>query len=350
MAPMPTIPLPIDLRSDTVTRPTPAMREAMRNAEVGDDVYGEDPTVNCLEARAAEMLGREAALLVPTGTMGNQIALAVHLRPGQEIICEARAHIFNYEMAMPAVLAGGLIRPATAADGKLTWPCIEPHLRLDAPYHKARTGLIVVENTLNLAGGVVLGQTESDAICQQAHDLQLPVHLDGARIFNAAAALHTPVAALSRGFDSVMFCLSKGLGAPVGSLLAGSREFIHQARILRKRLGGGMRQAGILAAAGLLALEDGPAQLPRDHVLARELAEGLAQLPGIGLDPGTVETNILIFDTQATGRPAAVWVRDLAAAGVLCGAAGPHQLRWVTHRDVSPEQGHAALAILRRLL
>ncbi len=340
---------PIDLRSDTVTRPTPAMREAMRQAEVGDDVYGEDPTVNRLEARAAEIFEREAALFVPSGTMGNQIALHLHTRPGQEVVCERRAHVYDYEMGMPAAFSGCLMRPVPTPDGRLSWDFIAPHLHLEQHVHQARTGLIVLENTHNMAGGIALSAADGDAVCREAHALGLPVHLDGARIFNAAAALGVPVARLTREFDSVMFCLSKGLGAPVGSLLAGARSWIQRARVVRKMLGGGMRQAGVLAAAGLLALEEGPAQLAADHAHARLLAEGLARLPGIRLDPPQVETNIVIFELDE-GMDAAALAGRLAAAGVRCGAVGPRALRWVTHRDVSREQCAAAIEILAGLL
>jgi threonine aldolase len=340
----------IDLRSDTVTRPSEEMRRAMANAEVGDDVYGEDPTVNRLEQRAAELFARPAALFVPTGTMGNQIAIHLHTRPGQEILCESRAHVYNYEMAMPGAFSGCLIRPVLTADGVLSWPALAPGLSLEAPYHRARTGLIVVENTLNMAGGVVTPPPVAAEICRRAKDLGIPVHLDGARIFNAATTLKRPVEELARGFDSVMFCLSKGLGAPVGSMLIGDEEFIHRARIVRKMLGGGMRQAGILAAAGLVALEKGPARLAEDHANAAFLAAGLAALPRAELDPGRVQSNIVIFGVAKTGEPAAKLVEKLAARNVLAGAAGPDSVRLVTHLDVSRQQCQAALEALQALL
>ncbi len=244
----------IDLRSDTVTRPTKEMREAMAVADVGDDVYGEDPTVNRLQERAAAIFGKEAALFVPSGTMGNQIAVHLHTSPGQEVIVEKQGHIFNYELAAMAAISGTLARPVPAPAGILSWDLIRPAL---APkiYYRAPTGLITLENTHNMAGGTVYSAEQISAICHKAHELDLPVHLDGARIFNAAVALGTSVAALSRSCDSVMFCLSKGLAAPVGSMLAGSASFIEGARRVRKMLGGGMRQAGVLAAAGLIALE-----------------------------------------------------------------------------------------------
>src|SRR5436305_5310759 len=244
----------VDLRSDTVTKPTPEMRRAMAEAEVGDDVYGEDPTINRLEHRAAEIFGREAALFVPSGSMGNTIAIKILTEPGQEIICEERAHVYNYEMGMLARFSGCVPRLISAPDGILTWTEVKKRI---APsiYYRVQTGLVSLENTNNMAGGSVYPQEVSDEICDGAHEAGLRVHLDGARVFNAATALGKSVADITRKFDSVMFCLSKGLGAPVGSLVVGTRAFIDEARSVRKALGGGMRQAGILAAAGLIALE-----------------------------------------------------------------------------------------------
>ncbi len=326
----------VDLRSDTVTLPTPEMRRAMAEAEVGDDVYGEDPTVNRLEARAAEIFAREAAIFVPSGTMGNQIAIKIHTRPGQEVICEERAHILDYEMAMLAHFSGCVARPVRGQDGILSWDEIEKRI---APkiYYRAPTGLIALENTHNMAGGAVYPQEVADEICDRAHAAGLPVHLDGARVFNAAQALRRTVAEVTRKFDSVMFCLSKGLGAPVGSLLLGSRAFIDDARRYRKALGGGMRQAGVLAAAGLVALESGPALLARDHENASFLAHGLAQLPGIALDAAKVSTNIVIFDISGTGLRCPEFSRELAQRGVLANGVSPVAMRFVTHRDVDRE-------------
>src|ERR1044071_942083 len=260
-----------DLRSDTVTRPTPSMRRAMAEAEVGDDVYGEDPTVNRLQERAAEIFEKEAAIFVPTGSMGNQIAIKLHTRPGAEVVIEERGHIFNYEMAAMAALSGTLARPVRSRDGTgiLNWEEIEPVLRVGGPYYVAPTGLITLENSHNFAGGRVYTSARTREICDRAHAAGLPVHLDGARIFNASAALDEPVAELARGADSVMFCLSKGLGAPVGSLLLGEGGFIEEARRWRKVMGGGMRQAGVLAAAALVALEESPPRLKEDHANAR---------------------------------------------------------------------------------
>ena len=322
----------IDLRSDTVTRPTPEMRAAMAAAEVGDDVYGEDPTVNLLERRAAEVFGREAALFVPTGTMGNQIAIRLHTQPGQEVIAESRAHVLDWEMATAAVFSGCLIRAVYAERGILTWKHIEPAIR-ERSTLRAATGLIEIENTANLAGGTVTPLAVMEEIWAGARERKLPVHLDGARIFNAAAALSADVRELTRGFDTVMFCLSKGLGAPVGSMLTGSAELMERARIYRKALGGGMRQAGVLAAAGLIALERGPARLREDHANARLLAEALAKMEGVAIDVDSVETNIVIFRLTEE-RSAAEVVARLKARGILASAFGPDAIRLVTHLDV----------------
>src|ERR1700674_4746091 len=270
----------VDLRSDTVTRPTAEMRRAMAEAEVGDDVYGEDPTVNRLQARAAEIFGREAALFVPSGSMGNLIAIKIWTHHGNEVICEERGHIHQFEMAAMSAIAGGMPRTTYVEDGILSWGVIEPLIRPKV-YYRAQTGVISLESSHNMAGGTVYPPEVANEICARAHDLGLPVHLDGARIFNASVALGRSVAELTRKFDSVMFCLSKGLGAPVGSMLVGSREFIDKAHIGRKLLGGGMRPAGGRAAAGLIALEKSPSRLHEDHANARYLAEAIAQLPGI---------------------------------------------------------------------
>ena len=323
----------IDLRSDTVTRPTLEMRAAMAAAEVGDDVYGEDPTVNLLERRAAQVFGREAALFVPTGTMGNQIAIRVLTQPGQEVIAESRAHILDFEMATTAVFSGCLIRAIPAEGGILTWKHIEPAISPNGSF-RAATGLIEVENTANLAGGRCTRLEVLEEIWGEAKARRLPTHLDGARIFNASVALGVDVKRLTRGFDTVMFCLSKGLGAPVGSMLVGSAELMARARVFRKALGGGMRQAGVLAAGGLIALEDGPGRLGEDHANARLLAEALKNTAGVAIDLKAVETNIVIFRlTPGTG--AAELAGRLKARGVLVGAFGRDAIRLVTHRDVS---------------
>jgi threonine aldolase len=322
----------IDLRSDTVTRPSPTMRAAMAAAEVGDDVYGEDPTVNMLERRAAEVFGREAALFVPTGTMGNQIAIRLHTQPGQEVIAESRSHILDWEMATTAVFSGCLVRAVPAERGILTWKHIEPVIFARGAF-RAATGLIEIENTANLAGGSCTPVEVVEEIWAGAKSRKLPTHLDGARIFNAATALGTDVKTLTRGFDTVMFCLSKGLGAPVGSMLTGSAELMDRARIFRKALGGGMRQAGVLAAAGLIALEQGPRRLHEDHASARLLAEALSNMEGVEIDLDAVETNIVVFKL-APGRNAPELVARMKARGVLMSTVGPDVIRVVTHLDV----------------
>jgi threonine aldolase len=309
------------------------MRAAMAAAEVGDDVYGEDPTVNLLERRAAEMFGRETALFVPTGTMGNQVAIRALTQPGQEVIAESRAHILDFEMATTAVFSGCLIRAVPAEGGILTWKHIEPAIVPHGPF-RAATGLINIENTANLAGGVCTRVEVLEEIWTGAKSNKLPLHLDGARIFNAAVALGMGVKALTRGFDTVMFSLSKGLGAPVGSMLVGSAEVMARARVYRKAMGGGMRQAGVLAAAGLIALEEGPKRLGEDHANARLLAEALANTEGVSIDLATVETNIVVFRLKA-GKGAGELAGHLKARGVLVGAFGPDAVRLVTHRDVS---------------
>jgi threonine aldolase len=322
----------IDLRSDTVTRPSETMRAAMAAAEVGDDVYGEDPTVNLLERRAAEIFGREAGLFVPTGTMGNQIAIRTLTQPGQEVIAESRAHILDWEMATTAVFSGCLIRAVPAERGILTWKHIEPAIYARGAF-RAATGLIEIENTANLAGGTCTPLPVLEEIWAGARERKLPVHLDGARIFNAAVALNTDVKTLTRGFDTVMFCLSKGLGAPVGSLLVGSAELIDRARLFRKAMGGGMRQVGILGAAGLIALEEGPKHLHQDHANAKLLAEALATMPGVSIDPEAVETNIVIFGLTGKQSPQELVAR-LKARNILMSALGHNLIRLVTHLDV----------------
>ena len=341
----------IDLRSDTVTRLTPAMRRAMAEAEVGDDVYGEDPTVNLLQERAAGMFGKEAALFVPTGSMGNQIAVKLHTRTGDEIIIEERGHIFNYELGAPAAIAGVVVRPVRSAspNGMLTWDEIAAALHINQTYYVAPTGLICLENTHNFGGGSVMSARETSVICERAHALGLPVHLDGARIFNAAAALNETVADLSKDCDSVQFCLSKALGAPVGSMLLGKKDFIEQARVWRKRLGGGMRQVGVLAAAALVALEETPQLLHLDHENAKRLAEAAANLKGVSIDAEAVATNIVIFDVSATGKTPAEIVAALKERGVLAiGFAGT--IRMVTHYDVSRVDIEKTIQALEEIL
>lgn len=340
---------PVDLRSDTVTRPTPAMRRAMAEAEVGDDVYGEDPTVRRLEERAAELFNKPAALFVPSGSMGNLIAIRLWAGAGREVICEEQAHINQYELASMAALAGAFPRPLAEPQGWLPWSRVERAIR-PRIYYLSQTGLVSLENTHNMAGGIVYPQAEFDAVCDGAHAAGLPVHLDGARIFNAAVSTGLSVARLTEKADSVMFCLSKGLGAPVGSMLLGPEEFIREARIVRKMLGGGMRQVGVLAAAGLVALEESPARLVEDHQKARWLAQQLAEMPGICLDLSRVQTNIVILRITRPDLTATEFCDRLQKHGVLAGAVGPDAVRMVTHYDVSQAGIERAVQAVRAVL
>jgi len=332
----------IDLRSDTVTQPTPEMRRAMMDAPVGDDVYGEDPTVNLLEQRAAGIAGKEAALFVPTGTMGNTIAIKLLTEHGQEVIAESRAHILDYELSMVAWFSGCVIRAIPTENGILSWDQVRRHIRPLAP-HWAPTGCVAIENTHNMHGGTVYPLATIREICDGVHERGLKVHMDGARIFNAAAALHVPVREIAAPVDTVMFCLSKALGAPAGSILAGPATLIAKGRLLRKRLGGGMRQVGVLAAAGLVALDQTPPHLAEDHAHAKSLAQGLAKIPGISIDPARVQTNIVIFDVAGTGKAPSDISAALRGRHVLLNAINERQMRAVTHYDVSGAQCAEAL-------
>jgi threonine aldolase len=338
----------VDLRSDTVTRPTPEMRRAMAEAEVGDDVYAEDPTVNMLEREAAELFGKEGALFVPTGCMGNLIAIKVWTHHGDEVICEERGHVNLYELASMSAIAGCMPRVARGADGILSWALIEAVIRPKV-YYDSQTALVCLENTHNMAGGMLYPTATVDDICEHAHAVNLKVHLDGARIFNAAVALGDPVARMTRGCDSVMFCLSKGLGAPVGSMVVGSRAFIEKARVYRKMFGGGMRQAGVIAAAGLVALRKSPSRLHVDHENARFLAEELAKIPQLKIDPAKVQTNILICDCSATGKTAVEFCEELYAQGVWAQDTALHSVRFVTHCDVSRAGIERAIPMIRQV-
>ena len=334
----------IDLRSDTVTKPSPAMRRAMAEAEVGDDVYLEDPTVNRLQARAAEIFGRDAALFVPSGSMGNLASIMAQTTRGQEVICEAAGHIYNYEMGSMSALGGVLPRIVPAADGILSWAQIAGAIREKA-YYRPQTALVALENTHNMAGGTVYPTALAHEICDQAHEAGLKVHLDGARVFNAAVYLNENVAEMTKKFDSIQFCLSKGLGAPVGSMIVGSQDLVERCRVIRKLLGGGMRQAGVLAAAGLVALDEGPSHIPSDHENAKVLAKGLAKIPGIQIDPKKVQTNIVIFDIAGTGFTSPQFVEKLNKRRVLTGAVDSTRVRVVTHRDVSRKDCEQAVRI-----
>jgi threonine aldolase len=339
----------IDLRSDTVTQPTPRMRRAMAKAKVGDDVYGEDPTVNDLQCLAAEIFERDGALFIPSGTMANQIAMKIYVRPGQEVICEERAHIFNSELGMMAAFSGCVVRPVRAHNGILTWDLVSRQLHRPGETYGS-TALISLENTANFAGGTVYPITRTKEICEAAHKMGIPVFIDGARIFNASVALGIAVAELVRGCDSLMFSLSKGLGAPVGSVLVGNGDFIDQARQVRKMLGGGMRQAGILAAAGLLALADGPSNLQTDHDNAKFLASGLSEVPELRVDAADVVTNIVLMETANTGLSASDLVQRFAERGLLANAIMRDTVRLVTHCDVNRADCEQALRIIREVL
>jgi len=339
----------IDLRSDTVTKPTPAMREAMATAEVGDDVLGEDPTVNHLQHRMASLLGKEAALFMPSGTMANQVAIKTHIQPGDEIIIDQESHIFYYECAATAVISGGQFLCLPGERGILSAEAIANVIR-PPDVHQPPSRLICLENTHNRGGGSIYSMENLTAIAKLASDHGLRVHLDGARLFNAAQAAGTTVEKLASKADSVFIALSKGLGAPAGSVLCGSAEFIEMALRFRKMLGGGMRQVGILAAAGLYGLDHHVDQLIEDHQNARRLADGLGQMTGIQIDPKEVVTNIVLFDVTNTGMDADTLVERLAHEGVLMIPFGPTTVRAVTHLDISTADIDAALEIIAHFL
>ena len=324
---------PVDLRSDTVTQPTPKMREAMARAALGDDVYGEDPTVNELEARGADLLGKEAGLFVPSGTMGNLIATTTHCRPGEAVILGSSSHIFLNEAAGMAALGGLLAQALPDGGGKLDAGQVAAAIRLES-LHAPGTRLICVEDTHNFAGGVVSTPAELAQLRAVADRHALPIHIDGARLFNAAVALGLAARELAAAADSVSVCFSKGLAAPVGSLLTGPAEFIARGRRKRKQLGGGMRQAGVLAAAALVALETMVDRLAEDHANARRLASGLAGIAGVEVAPEAVQTNIVMADL-ASPAAAAAFPRRLAEQGVLAGHIGGRRLRFVTHYGIT---------------
>ncbi|HOB86480.1 MAG TPA: low-specificity L-threonine aldolase [Bacillota bacterium] len=334
----------IDLRSDTVTKPTEAMRRAMAEAEVGDDVYGEDPTVNRLEELAAEMLGKEAGLLVTSGTQGNQVALLTHCRPGTEVILERESHIFCYEAGAAAALAGVQLCALPGRRGTLSGDQVAAAVRED-DIHAPPTALVCLENTHNRAGGAVIPLAAMEEVYQVAAGRGIPVHLDGARLFNAAVASKIPAREYAARADTVQICLSKGLGAPVGSVLVGPAPWIAEARRWRKRLGGGMRQAGVIAAPGIIALQEMVDRLAEDHQNARYLAERLAELPGFLLDPAEVETNIVV--AEFTLFPVEELVASLEARGVRIIAFGQGKVRLTTHKDVSRQDIEKALQIIK---
>ena len=338
----------VDLRSDTLTLPTPEMREAMARADVGDDVWGEDPTIQRLEGMAAERLGKEAGLFVTSGTQGNLVCVVAHTRSGQEVVLDLDSHIYNYEVAGAATVGHVQMRPAGTERGFLTPEQVREAIR-PANIHLPQTGLVCVENTHNRHGGTCCTPEQIAAVAAAAHEAGVPVHLDGARLFNAAVALGRPAADFARPVDSVTFCLSKGLGAPVGSVICGSTEFIARARRVRKMLGGGMRQAGIIAAAGIVALERMVERLAEDHANARRLAEGLAKLPGLAVDLSSVQTNIVILRVARGPTATDDLVRGCAARKVKVHAMGPAAIRCVTHKDVDGDDIARALEAFREL-
>ena len=326
----------IDLRSDTVTLPTPAMRDAMARAELGDDVYGEDPTVNRLERMGAEVVGMEAALFVPSGTMGNLAAMLTHCARGTKAFLGAQAHTYVYEAGGAAALGGIVMTPIrNTDDGELDLDQLREELERPPDAHFAQPGLVALENTHNLCAGAAVEVSHMAAVAELARAHRLPVHLDGARIFNAAIALETTARTIAATADSVSFCLSKGLACPVGSLLCGSREFIGRARRIRKLLGGGMRQAGVLAAAGIVALETMIDRLVEDHLHARALAEGLGLVAGLNVRPVKRRTNMVVFDIDGDPSSRVKFAAAMKERGVIANSRGPSSFRAVTHHGIS---------------
>ncbi len=336
----------IDLRSDTVTLPTEEMREAMAHAAVGDDVFGEDPTVRELEALAAEMLGKEAGLFVPSGTMANLVAVMTHTQKGDEVLVEAEAHTYYYEVGSISAVAGAIPRPIPGRAGYIAPEQVREAVR-PPNVHFPIPRLLCLENTHNRAGGMPFGPQEMDAVCLTARELGLAVHVDGARIFNAAVAFGVPAKTLVRHADSAMFCVSKGLSAPVGSVLVGAGDFIERARRFRKMVGGGMRQAGVIAAAGVVALRTMVTRLAEDHANARRLAEGIARIPGLVVDLSRVRTNMVVVQVNGPSSAAEFSAR-LRDAGVLALPTGPSTIRMVTHRHITARDVDQALDAVRR--
>jgi threonine aldolase len=339
----------VDLFSDTVTRPTPAMRRAMAEAEVGDEQNREDPTVNRLQAMVAELLGKEAALFMPSGTMCNQVSFAVHCRAGDEILFHEMAHPLLYEAGGPAALIGAIMRPLPGPRGMYTAEQVRQAVR--PPLHfMPRTRALSIEQTANIVGGACWPLAQIEEVCAAGHVADLACHMDGARLMNAVVASGTPARAFAAPFDSVWLDLTKGLGAPVGAVLAGSRGFIEEAWVFKQRFGGAMRQAGIIAAAGIYALEHHVERLAEDHERARRLARGLAELPGIAVDADRVETNIVIFDVRGTGLTGEEFGRRTERFGVRFSVLGPTLVRAVTHLDVPEDGVERALSATRAAL
>ncbi len=339
----------IDLRSDTVTKPSPEMRAAMAEAVVGDDVFGDDPTVKRLEALVAEMLGKEAALFVPSGTMANQVSLYTASDRGDEVLCGTDCHIINYEVAAPAVISSLLVHPLPDEKGILSPDTIRKHIRPEN-IHNPHTAIIALENTHNRAGGTIYPIETIAEIAAIARENGLWMHLDGARLWNAHVATGIALEMYASYFDSVSVCLSKGLGAPVGSMVAGSTDFIGKARRTRKLFGGGMRQVGILAAAGIYALEHNIDRLAEDHANARYLAEHFAALPGLSVDLDTVQSNIVIADVDPAVMSVDDFASRLAERGVLCVPFGAERVRFVPNLDTSAEDCHKAVAVVTELM
>ncbi len=338
----------VDLRSDTVTQPTKEMREAMYRAEVGDDVYKEDPTVRKLEQLAAERLGFPAGLFLASGTMGNLVALLTHTNRGDEVLLEAESHIYYYEVGGISALAGAIPLTIPGKNGIITPDLVRKYYRLDN-IHYPNPKLLCLENTHNRGGGSVYSPLEMKALIDCANELKLKVHIDGARIFNAAVACSCDVRELVKGADSVQFCLSKGLAAPMGSLLVGGTEFIERARKWRKMVGGGFRQIGIMAAAGLVALEKMTTRLEEDHLNAKKLADGLAQLPYVEIRPEEVKTNIIVFHIDELIMPVERFLDKLNAAGITANSSGGNAIRFVTHKDISTTNIDYILQILQEI-
>jgi threonine aldolase len=339
----------IDLSSDTATRPSPEMRAYMMQAPVGDEQRREDPTVNALQERVAALLGKEAALYLPSATMANEIALKVHTRPGDEVILDRTAHIVNAEAGGPALLSGVMLYTVQGVRGVFTAQQVEDGIRRSGP-HYPRTRLVAVEQTSNLGGGTVWPLDLLRSVAETAHRHNLRTHMDGARLMNAVVASGIPAQEQARGYDSVTFCLTKGLGCPVGALVAGDREFMAEALRYKHLFGGAMRQAGIIAAAGLYALDHNVERLAEDHTHARILARGLAEIPGIHIDVAHVETNIVFFDVSRTGLTAAEAASGLLARGVRVGAMGRSLVRAVTHLDISQADVERAVAVAQQVL
>src|SRR5687767_130256 len=340
---------PIDLRSDTVTRPTPEMRKAMAEAEVGDDVFGDDPTVNALQERAAEIFGKEAGLFVPTGSMGNQVCLGALAKPGDEVVCDAGAHFLHYEGGSVSAHLGLMMRPLSGDRGVISADQVA-HVLRPGNMHNPRSAVVAIENTHNAVGGRIFPIDEARAVSKVAHDAGAAVHLDGARVFNAQAATGVPVAEWAACADTVTFCFSKGLGAPIGSMVCSTQAVIDEARVLRKRLGGGMRQVGVIAAAARVALESAVDRLAEDHDNARRLAEGLKELNEEAVDLETVETNMVYLNLEPFSTQAPEVSTKLQTEGVITLGMPGSKMRLVTHRDVSESDVDSALAAFHRVL